>query len=202
MGSEKILLIKGSRQVGKTTVLKHLERELADRNPTLYYSVDLELGNPLFQEPKLFIKFLESKIVPGKKLYVFLDEFQYLESAGLFVKVVFDRLKEHVQLIVSGSSSLEIARCREFLTGRKIEFHMMPFSFREFCSGKLEAPPLEDWDELRDFYLIHRDRLTAAMIDYINWGGYPEPSFENQEGDPRFCVRLSPPIYKKTLPDS
>ena len=74
---EKILILKGSRQVGKTTLLKFLEQELKKEYPTLFFSIDLEMGNPLFKEPKLFVKFLESHMVSGKRLYVFLDEFQY-----------------------------------------------------------------------------------------------------------------------------
>ena len=75
LDTEKILLIKGSRQVGKTTILKYLEQHLKKEHPTLLFSIDLEIGNPLFKEPKLFIKFLESHTVKGKRLYVFLDEF-------------------------------------------------------------------------------------------------------------------------------
>ena len=186
---EKILILRGSRQVGKTTLLKFLEQELKKEHPTLFFSIDLEIGNPLFKEPKLFIKFLESHIVKGKRLYVFLDEFQYLENPGLFVKVVFDRLKEQIQLIISGSSSLEISRNKEFLTGRKIEFQLMPFSFKEYARiagnikniGANHYLHLDRVEEIRDFYLINRDNLITAVIDYLNWGGYPEPCFESGE---------------------
>jgi predicted AAA+ superfamily ATPase len=186
---EKILILKGSRQVGKTTLLKFLEQELKKEHPTLFFSIDLEMGNPLFKEPKLFIKFLESHVVRGKRLYVFLDEFQYVENPGLFVKVVFDRLKEQIQLIISGSSSLEISRSKEFLTGRKIEFQLMPFSFKEYAGiagnikniGNNHYLHLDRLEEIRDFYLINRDNLITAVIDYLNWGGYPEPCFESGE---------------------
>ena len=65
-----------------------------------------------------------------------LDEFQYLENSGLFLKVLFDNLKGKSQIIVSGSSSLEISKSSEFLTGRKIEFRMETFSFREFLRAR------------------------------------------------------------------
>lgn len=189
LNSEKVLILYGSRQVGKTTVLRHLEQELKTDHPTLFFSIDLEIGNPLFKEPKLFIKFLENHIIKGKRLYIFLDEFQYMENAGLFVKVVFDHLKQHIQLIVSGSSSLEISRNKEFLTGRKIEFQLMPFSFNEYINSFPDIKvvksddyfSLEEFDNLRDFYLMNLDELTLATINYLNWGGYPEPCFEPEE---------------------
>ncbi|MCP5105193.1 MAG: ATP-binding protein [bacterium] len=121
----------------------------------------------------------------GKRLYVFLDEFQYLKNAGMFLKVVFDQLKEKIQLIVSGSSSLEISKCKEFLTGRKIEFQITPFSFNEYIRGctdvKSRLFSLDNFDELNDFYLMYRDELTVRAIDYMNWGGYPEPCLEKGE---------------------
>ena len=40
---EKILILKGSRQVGKTTLLKFLEQELKKEYPTLFFSIDLEI---------------------------------------------------------------------------------------------------------------------------------------------------------------
>ena len=84
LGSEKIIILKGSRQVGKTTLLKRIQEEAKRENPTIFYTIDLEIGNPLFSDPKLFIKYLENHSVEGKRLYVFLDEFQYLERAGMF----------------------------------------------------------------------------------------------------------------------
>jgi AAA+ ATPase superfamily predicted ATPase len=43
---EKILILKGSRQVGKTTLLKFLEQELKKEYPTLFFSIDL--GNRFY----------------------------------------------------------------------------------------------------------------------------------------------------------
>jgi len=185
LGSEKIIILKGSRQVGKTTLLKRIQEEMKQENPTIFYTIDLEIGNPLFSDPKLFIKYLENQLIEGKRLYVFLDEFQYLDRAGMFLKVVFDKLKENIQLIVSGSSSLEISRCKEFLTGRKIEIQINPFSFREYLRGssdvKSQLFSLDNFSGLRDFYSIYGDELRLRVMDYMNWGGYPEPSLERGE---------------------
>ncbi|CAD7776820.1 hypothetical protein DMNBHIDG_01368 [Candidatus Methanoperedenaceae archaeon GB37] len=65
---------------------------------------------------------------------------RYLPDAGMFLKVLHDRLSPKVKLIVSGSSSLELAKTREFLTGRKIELHLERFSFLEFLSLRFPKP--------------------------------------------------------------
>ena len=49
LGKEKIILLTGPRQVGKTTILKILEGELKRESKTLFFSCDL------VQDPKLFI---------------------------------------------------------------------------------------------------------------------------------------------------
>ena len=186
IGKEKIILLTGPRQVGKTTILRILEGELRKEFKCLFYSCDLEIGNPLFKEARLFINLLQSELGQHQKIFVFLDEFQYIPQAGLFLKPVFDQLKNRVQFFVSGSSSLEISRNREFLTGRKIEFGITPFTFREWLgiASQYSYPAeirLESIGELADFYKTHRIDLEAQILVYLNWGGYPEPAFEPPE---------------------
>ena len=81
--------------------------------------------------PKLRPIFINDQYNLGnKKLYILLDEFQHIKNAGLFLKNIFDKEKKRTQLIVSGSSSLEITKNSEFLTGRKIDFFMQTLSFK------------------------------------------------------------------------
>jgi predicted AAA+ superfamily ATPase len=186
LGKEKIILLTGPRQVGKTTILRILEEELKKETKTLFYACDLEIGNPLFKEPRLFINLLETELGQRPKMYVFLDEFQYIPQAGLFLKPVFDRLKDRIQFFVSGSSSLEISRNREFLTGRKIEFSITPFTFREWLgiSSTYSFPneiPAEHTANLSRFFKTYRVELEVQSLGYLNWGGYPEPAFEPLE---------------------
>ena len=186
LGKEKIILLTGPRQVGKTTILRILEEELKKDTKTLFYTCDLEIGNPLFKEPRLFINLLEAELGQRPKIYVFLDEFQYIPQAGLFLKPVFDRLKSRVQFLVSGSSSLEISRNREFLTGRKIEFSITPFTFKEWLdvSPTYSFPheiPIEHTADLTCFFETYRIELEGRALSYLNWGGYPEPAFEFPE---------------------
>lgn len=186
LDKEKIILLTGPRQVGKTTILKILEEDLKRAAKTLFFSCDLEIGNALFKDPKLFISLLEAELGANPKIYVFLDEIQYIPQAGLFLKPVFDRLKTRIQFFVSGSSSLEISRSREFLTGRKIEFRITPFTFPEWLgtSSQFSYPrsiSIEPLAAISDFYQAHRADLEVHALTYLNWGGYPEPALEPSE---------------------
>jgi len=186
LGKEKIILLTGPRQVGKTTILRILEAELKKISKTLFYSCDFEIGNPVFKDSRLFMNLLEAELGQGPRIFVFLDEFQYVPQAGLFLKPVFDRLKDRVQFIVTGSSSLEIARNREFLTGRKIEFPVTPFTFREWltlssATAFPEDIPIERTSDIVDFFETYRAELEGRVLTYLNWGGYPEPALEPAE---------------------
>ncbi|MEA3295726.1 MAG: ATP-binding protein [Patescibacteria group bacterium] len=181
-GDEKILIIKGARQTGKTTLLLYIKKYLENNNnKVVYFSVDQDLDNPIFKDSKLFLKYINNQYgLKNKKLYILLDEFQYIKNAGLFLKNIFDKEKKRLQLIVSGSSSLEITKNSEFLTGRKIDFFMQTLSFQEFLSEKSENKYDYSWNfnnnikELADFYKIYKQDLEINFLDYINWGGYPE----------------------------
>ena len=181
LGDEKVIIIKGARQTGKTTLLLHIKKYLENNNKVVYLPVDQDLDNPIFQDSKLFLKYINDQYeLKNKKLYILLDEFQHIKNAGLFLKNIFDKEKKRIQLIVSGSSSLEITKNSEFLTGRKIDFFMQTLSFKEFLSAKSTNKYDYSWNfnnsikELSDFYKIYKKDLKINFLDYINWGGYPE----------------------------
>lgn len=77
----------------------------------------------------------------GNHKTIFIAEAQRVKNIGLALKIITDRLKG-VQLLVSGSSALELAsEINEPLTGRKWEYMLLPISWNEFRShfGYLKA---------------------------------------------------------------
>lgn len=126
--SDKALFIYGPRQCGKTTLLKHLTAEYGDGviwmngdNPDTRYTLD---GITTASWRRLL----------GKRKILVLDEAQRVANVGMALKLVTDELPE-VQVVASGSSSFELMnRTAEPLTGRKFEYHLLPFSFAELCA--------------------------------------------------------------------
>ncbi|HDY68374.1 MAG TPA: ATP-binding protein [Candidatus Scalindua sp.] len=180
---DKIIIIKGTRRAGKTTLLSQIRDYLSEYGEkTVYISVDQELTNPIFSEPKYFIRYLKEQygVDEEKRTYILLDEFQYIKEAGLFLKVVYDIAHKYLTIIATGSSSLEISKNREFLTGRKVEFILNRFSFVEFLWGTSEYKYDYSWNlsrdikDLKEFYALYKEDLERRFLDYINWGGYPE----------------------------
>ncbi|MEA2106067.1 MAG: ATP-binding protein [Bacteroidota bacterium] len=124
IGTGKAIIIVGARQVGKTTLVKHLLKD----QEYLFFDADDPtirqlLSNPNTEQIRTFL---------GNYKTVFVDEAQRIEGIGLTLKIITDQFKD-VQLIVSGSSSFDLGnKFNEPLTGRKWEYELFPVSWEEF----------------------------------------------------------------------
>ena len=119
LDKKEISLITGPRQSGKTTLMDLLRKELIKRGEsTLYLNLDIEWDRVHFESQTALVKKLELEF-GNKKGYVFIDEIQRKEDAGLFFKGIYDLKLQH-KFIVSGSGSLELKeKIHESLAGRK-----------------------------------------------------------------------------------
>jgi predicted AAA+ superfamily ATPase len=182
LDSGKVLILKGARQVGKTTLMMDIKNRLSGMGKkTFYISADEDFDHSIFQTPQHFIARLESETdLSAGLVYVFIDEFQYIKNAGKFIKVLYDKYRYNMQLIVSGSSSLEITKNSEFLTGRKIEFPIHRIAFTEFLGFK--EPGIADmfrktpynFNKWKLLYEVHATRIEILFAQFAQFGGYPE----------------------------
>jgi len=121
----KVIIIYGARQTGKTTLLEQMLEPY--RESTLFLNGDDADVRVLLTDLNA------TKLVPiiGNSKIVVIDEAQRIPETGLALKIIHDNFK-NVQLIATGSSSFELANnISEPLTGRKFEFVLYPFSFGE-----------------------------------------------------------------------
>jgi len=182
LDSAKVLILKGARQVGKTTIMDEIQAYLTRQGKTTFYiSADEDFDNSIFKTPQHFMARLESEIdFSVAKVYVFIDEFQYINDAGRFIKVLHDKYHHKMQFIISGSSSLEITKNSEFLTGRKIEFPIGRLSFTEVVRyrepgiQKAFAETAYSYDKWKILYEVHKTKLEILFARFAQFGGYPE----------------------------
>ena len=146
----KALIVIGPRQVGKTTLVRQITESLASK--TLWLTGDDPETRSILDN----ISLARLQNLIGQNEVVVVDEAQRFTNAGLMLKLITDHLP-HVQLFVTGSSSLDIAsQTKESLTGRKIEFHLYPLSFVEMT--------------IEHGYLAELSLLEHRML----YGYYPE----------------------------
>lgn len=167
----EITLIIGARQVGKTTLMKKLQEELrAASEKTLYFNLDIESDYKYFSSQENFLNKLDLEC--GKeKTYVFIDEIQRKENAGLFLKGLYD-MNLNYKFIVSGSGSLELKeKISESLQGRKRTIELRPVSFEEFINFKTNYKYQSKLDK---FLEIETNQAKILLEEYLNFGGYPK----------------------------
>lgn len=125
LGQNKVIILLGARQVGKTTLLKELKKSIPGK--VLSWNADesdirARLKNPTSTRLKAEI---------GQPDFLFIDEAQRIENIGLVLKLLIDNFPE-IQIIATGSSSFDLGnKINEPLTGRKWEFQLFPLSTAE-----------------------------------------------------------------------
>jgi len=179
--TDKIVLLYGPRQGGKTSLLGWMIHKLLRQgippSKINYASMDFLDLHPLIKDTRRLVRLLREEAEKGV-LYLFIDEIQRLENAGIVLKQIYD-MRRDIRIVATGSSILKIREeVKEHLTGRKIELILYPFSFPEFLRAKGAIPEkrirryrIEEMEELIDLY---RDRLSSLWKEYLYTGGYPE----------------------------
>lgn len=139
----QMVSVTGPRRVGKSTLLlqciQQLISDAADdatqAQRIVYFSMqDPGLELPGFDADRFFNDLVAAAVRSSKHgiTYLFLDEIQRFPRWELYLKKFYD-LKTPVRFVVSGSASAPIfKKSRESLLGRIKDYHVLPFSFREW----------------------------------------------------------------------
>ena len=187
---EEIAFLVGPRQAGKTTIMKIMQDELlAGGEKALFLSLDYEYDRVFFASQQSLLKKVELELGNGPG-FVFIDEIQRMEDAGLFLKGIQD-LGLPYKFIVSGSGSLDLkAKIKESMLGRKRIYEVYPLSLLEFVNYKTGY---RYSDRLPDFVALEKARSAELLLEYMNYGGYPRVTLETQS---REKLRVMDEIYQ------
>jgi len=186
------IIILGARQVGKTSLLELLKKDLikkwgAAKNIVTYNLEDSDQLAALNRDPKYFKEYLIfSGADPQKESVIMIDEVQYLNDPSHFLKYLAD-FEPTLKLIVTGSTSLAIKRFKDGMTGRKKIFTLFPLDFQEFLlfkENRMLSSVLEEF-HFRNLLLkkgeIDPERIKpfnnemkALFEEYVLYGGYPK----------------------------
>ena len=153
----KAIILMGSRQTGKTTLLRQLFGESEDVLWLWGDDVDTQAMLDGMTAARMYS-------LLGEKRFLVIDEAQRVKDIGLRMKVIADQMPD-VQLIATGSSSFELAnRLNEPLTGRKWEYRLYPLSFGEMVGhhGLLTERRLLPHRLVYGYYK-KSDKLVALM---------------------------------------
>jgi len=176
----EIIVIRGPRQSGKTTLIAKLGKLLQEKyssEQVFFLNLEDELEKEkLTHNPRGYLEFY---LRDQKKVFFFIDEIQYLKNGGKVLKLLFDSYPQ-AKFIVSGSSTLDIAQLGRYLVGRAVFFELYPFSFAEFLKAR-NQPVFREYQENRFSWKspalvnsTHQDKLNQYLLEYLTFGGYPK----------------------------
>ena len=121
----KVVIIYGARQVGKTTLVKNILDSYPKEGKYLSCELLSTQRGLSILEPEQIKAFL------GQYKLIVLDEAQSIINIGKVLKIIVDFLPD-IQIIATGSSSFDLAnKISEPLTGRNITFQLPALSLQE-----------------------------------------------------------------------
>jgi len=206
----KVHVILGVRQVGKTTLLLQLANEIFGSHNIFYIPVDAVIENVGRRAVREAVSVIE-KYYLGKKLHlvkrptvIIFDEVHFDSEWGVQVKVLYDKLAQWgapVKIIVTGSSALSIkVAIAKYLTGRVEIEYMNPMSLAEFIVLKeglkpalieamerslrvlIEDNPFPVVEDVLAILSPVRPTLEKALREMLVYGGMPEVLAKNLRG--------------------
>lgn len=177
----KPLIIRGARQIGKTTIVRKLGETFEnfielnfELQPTLcpFFEGDLD-PHKILTDLRLILPNLN--VIPGKTLLL-LDEVQACPRALLAVRYFYE-LMPKLHVIATGSL-LDFATKKVGMPVGRVQFlHMYPMSFKEFLWA-LGEDPLIDAIVMRNpcdpFISAVHEKALRLLGEYIAIGGMPQ----------------------------
>jgi predicted AAA+ superfamily ATPase len=224
-GMTPAIVLRGPRQVGKTSLMDQVIRALLQEGVPPKYILKLQfddipvvrgLVSPLQELPRWFAatvlgKTLTQAAADGEQVFVFLDEVQNLSDWAPQLKHLVDINK--VRVLVTGSSALRIEAGRDSLAGRITTIEMGPLLLREI--GELRGfgtispylptnglAPMKDqnfWQELRFFGEWNAGLRQKSFEAFSERGAYPAAQKDWEQPWERVADLLNETVIRRAI---
>ena len=153
----------GPRQVGKTTIAKHIQTKYKE---SVYLNFDSLEDRKLIMSGQSFIeKIFPTTVLRDEKPLVIFDELHKRPNWKNYIKGFFDLYKDYFDIIVTGSARLDVYQTGgDSLMGRYFQYHIHPLTVAELSSQSSTEPLSEN-----DFSVLYR------------YGGFPDLYLNHSE---------------------
>lgn len=179
------IVIVGSRQVGKTTLMKQIFDEVENQSK-LWFDFENPLDQKIFEDIEyrnIYERLLKMVNNSKERLFIFIDEIQNYPEITKVIKYLIDHYG--IKFVVTGSSSFYLKNLfPESLSGRKFLYQLPPLGFKEYLYfkdkiSKDEAMINDIRDVIKNYdYLLFR-KVESDYEEYLKFGGFPEVVITN-----------------------
>jgi predicted AAA+ superfamily ATPase len=163
IGNKLIKVLVGQRRVGKSYLLRQIIHSLIEKgvNPRNIFYINKEYTDfdfiSQYAELEELISVYQQEMKPDGKIFLFIDEVQRIEGWEHLVNSYSQSYTSNYEIFISGSNSqLLSAELATLLSGRYIQFQILPFSYIEFIGIEKSGDSKE------------------SFLRYLKSGGLPE----------------------------
>lgn len=162
---EKMVFIGGARQVGKTSLATYIAENYFGSHDYLNWDYGDDRKN-----------ILRSKFKGDAEIVLF-DEIHKYKDWKNYLKGQFDKHKDRLKILVTGSARLDVYRKGgDSLMGRYYYYRLHPFSLAEYLEKRNTFTPFEEMD------MVSSDKQSSEAFDILlKFGGFPEPLLKQSE---------------------
>lgn len=147
-----IKIITGIRRSGKSKLMSaFIDKVKEEDNSNIIFVDFMDLKFEELKEYHALNEFIETNYEEEKRNYLFIDEVQLCDKFELVINSLYTKGKYDIYITGSNAFLLS-ADLATLFTGRYMEVHVLPFSFKEFCSYYND---MADIDTLFDEYTVH-----------------------------------------------
>lgn len=177
--TEPVKVVTGIRRCGKSSLLKLMVEHLKETGVSDEQIIEMNFESHEFKKMSAddFYEYVQSKVVPGKRMYLFFDELQRIDKWEETVNSF--RVDFNCDIYITGSNAyLLSSEYSTYLSGRCVEIKMLPLSFSEFLyfhdfevketKSAFGGTRLQAFDKSGERY-----ELREVFDAYMRFGGMP-----------------------------
>ena len=156
MNTPDIKIVTGIRRSGKSKLLNAFANYIRHNDSTANV-IEIDLTKLRFEKLKEYHalnEYAEDQYKEGVRNYLMIDEVQLCKGFELTINSIHSEGKYDIYLTGSNAFLLSSDLATLF-TGRHIELHIFPFSFKEYCT----------------YFDITYNNIQTAFTDYVQIGG-------------------------------
>lgn len=170
-----IKVITGIRRCGKSTLLNFFQEYLLKNGIEESQIITINFEDYEFddlKDPRELYKYIKDRLIPTKKVYIFLDEIQNVQEFQKVVDSFF--IKDNVDIYLTGSNAYMLSgELATLLSGRYIKIEMLPLSFAEFVLAKGEGKSIDEryseYIETSSFpYALNLEQEKRQIKEYLS----------------------------------
>ena len=156
MNTPDIKIVTGIRRSGKSKLLSAFAGYIRSVDSTSNV-IEIDLTKLRFEKLKEYHalnEYVEKQYKDGMNNYLMIDEVQLCKGFELTINSLHS--EERYDIYLTGSNAFLLSSdLATLFTGRHIEIHVFPFSFKEYCT----------------YFEIAESNMQEAFTDYIQVGG-------------------------------